>query len=68
MHNMDKKKKLRRTARAALIEEIQTLAGSEQPRGVPSRLTVATYKAAIRTLAALPEGLPEGLSRKHIKK
>lgn len=68
MHTMDKKKKLRLAARASLIDEIQTQERSEQPRGVPSALTVATYKAAIRTLAALPEGLPEGLSRKHIKK
>lgn len=53
---MDKEIIIRRTARASLIDEIQTQARTENPHGAPSARTVAIRKAAIRTLAALSGG------------
>lgn len=56
---MVKDSDIRKTARASLIDEIQTQAYTKNPHGVPSLRAITIRAAAIQTLADTPEGIPD---------
>lgn len=50
---------IRQTARASIIDEIQTLAYTQNPHGTLSLRAATIRAAAIQTLADTPEGVPD---------